>query len=136
MVLNALSSSAEDVNNSSYPGPDEYAGYGRVDMRRVMAHVGDGLVNVDDSSAIVYPNPFDPNYQKVLVVLPKNTASKARRLRIFSLNGQKVREVAADGVMAVWDGRNEDGELCAPGLYFYYLDKTSGSEKGKITLIR
>ena len=74
-----------------------------------------------------YPNPFNPE-----TWIPYTLAAPADvRLRIYSATGTVVRTLAlgyqSAGIYqhqsraAYWDGRNEQGELVANGIYFYSL---------------
>ncbi len=135
-VRNVITSNCDDINSASYPGWDKYTGYGRINVRSTLEFVNSGVVNISDNEVLVYPNPFNPDFQRAHIVLPKDNSGMVRKLRIYSLDGQEVREVGGSGSVAYWDGKNNDGEICATGLYFYYLDTTLCSEKGKITLIR
>ena len=74
-----------------------------------------------------YPNPFNPE-----TWIPYQLAKPAEvTLHIYSLNGTLVRTLALGhqpagmyqtrGRAAYWDGRNEQGEALASGVYFYRL---------------
>jgi len=132
-VKNVILTNCDDIGSAGW---DRYTGYGRINMQSTLEYVDSGLVSIDDEKVLIYPNPFDPAFQKAAIVLPKNYNGTIRRVKIFSLDGQIVREETASGRSAFWDGRNDSGDVCASGLYFYYLDTTSGSKRGKITLIR
>ena len=69
-----------------------------------------------------YPNPFNPS-TAISFALPE--AGKVT-LRIYSLTGQLVRQVAsgnyANGTHhVVWDAKDEAGSHVASGIYFYKL---------------
>ncbi len=132
-VKNIIIANCDDINNITHPRWDKYMGYGRINVKKTLASK---TIAVDDKKTIVYPNPFNPDLESAYIVLPTGYDGAARKLRIYSLTGQLVRETAAFGGFATWDGRNNKGEICATGLYFFYLDTTTGSKKGKITLIR
>ena len=82
----------------------------------------------DENSLLVnYPNPFNPE-----TWIPYQLAKPAEvTLHIYSVNGALVRTLALGhqpvGVYhnksraAYWDGRNEQGERVASGIYFYTL---------------
>ena len=74
-----------------------------------------------------YPNPFNPE-----TWIPYQLAEPSEvTLRIYAVNGALVRTLAlghqAAGMYhsksraAYWDGRNEQGERVASGIYFYTL---------------
>ena len=84
-----------------------------------------------------YPNPFNPattiEYQ-----LPKDTHVT---LRIFNIAGELVKilieEKQSAGYHKIqWDGRDENGNSVAGGLYLYYLKADGFSHSNKMVLIR
>ncbi len=133
-VKNVITSNCDDTPYDT--GWNSLTGFGRINVLKTLESIEAMIVNIDASKTIVYPNPFNPDHQVSMVVLPVNDSASTKKMTIYSLDGQKVRETDASGNKAVWDGKNDDGEICASGLYFYYLDTTNGSKKGKITLIR
>jgi flagellar hook assembly protein FlgD len=63
------------------------------------------------------------------------------RLRIFNLAGRQVREfVQRAGVagrqQVRWDGRDEDGNRLASGIYFYQVESGKLSVTRKLVLMR
>ncbi len=135
-VSNVITSNCDDVNSAAYSGWDKYSGYGRINAESTLDFISSGVSNIDNEKVLVYPNPFSPVSQKAMIVLPSNSGGTVKKLKIYSLDGQLVRENGGSGRVIYWDGKNDDGDMCATGLYFYYLDTTSGSQKGKITLIK
>ncbi|MFH1415531.1 MAG: S8 family serine peptidase [Elusimicrobiota bacterium] len=135
-VRNIMTSNCDDINSTAYLGWDKYAGYGRMNAERTLQFLTAGAVKIDEEKVLVYPNPFNPGTQRSLLVLPRDYGGTIKKLRIYSIDGQEVREVGGSGSVVYWDGKNNDGEMCSSGLYFYFLDTTVGSRKGKITLIR
>jgi len=84
-----------------------------------------------------YPNPFNPETRI------EYSISKACqvRLEIFNTLGQKIRilvdeyqSVGKKGV--IWDGRNENGNEVASGVYFYRLTAGDFSEAKKMLLLK
>ncbi len=69
-----------------------------------------------------YPNPFNPS-TKISFAMPERGIVQ---LRIFNEAGQLVRtlmnhEMAQGRHELVWDGRNQNGETVATGVYLYRL---------------
>ena len=67
-----------------------------------------------------YPNPFNPN---TTISYSLNRGGNVR-IDIFNILGQKIRTLLNDaqleGVHSIfWDGKNNDGNLCRNGTYFY-----------------
>jgi hypothetical protein len=75
-----------------------------------------------------YPNPFNPN-TTITFSLPE---SMDIELEIFNLQGQKVKSLAkgihsAGPHQVSWDGRDENGNRVASGVYIYQL--LSGNQR-------
>jgi hypothetical protein len=84
-----------------------------------------------------FPNPFNPT-TTIEYSIPKagNTT-----LAIYNIAGQKVRTLvnesqAASFYKVVWDGRNDNGESVATGMYFYKLVSGNYSKIVKMTLMK
>lgn len=83
-------------------------------------------VSPDQTSLLAnYPNPFNPE-----TWIPYQLAKSAEvTLTIYSVNGQVIRRLVlghqppgiyhSKSRAAYWDGRNEQGERVASGIYFY-----------------
>ena len=69
-----------------------------------------------------YPNPFNPN-TTIEYQLPKTGNVE---IHIFSINGQLVKTLESTHQTigthsVVWDGKNNDGQTAASGLYIYQV---------------
>ena len=89
-----------------------------------------------------YPNPFNPE-----TWIPYQLAAPADvTLTIYGVNGQLVRQLALGhqpaGVYrsksraAYWDGKNNQGESVASGLYFYTLQAGDFTATGKMLILK
>jgi hypothetical protein len=87
-----------------------------------------------------YPNPFngrtDIRYQ-----IAENGNLIPTTLQIFDIMGQEVRtlvdEVRTPGYYTVsWDGRNEDGQEVASGVYFYRLTLSTFATTKRMVLMK
>jgi len=120
-------------------------GYEIPDSARQTA-AGDNA-QITEFSAANYPNPFNPATE-IRYALP---ADGQVTIRIFSILGGQVRLVADEFKLAgrhkvVWDGRNDQGEPIASGVYIYrisYLPIVEAGESvrpivrtGKMNLVR
>ena len=84
-----------------------------------------------------YPNPFNPETRIFYFV----SRACQVRLEVFNLLGQKIRTLVNEhqtvGNREVgWDGRNQDGEEVASGVYFYKLQAEDFAQTKKMVLIR
>jgi hypothetical protein len=85
-----------------------------------------------------YPNPFNPT-TNIKFTLP---ISKNISLKIYNTLGQEVRTLINDtkyppgGHIAQWDGKDNNGNNVASGVYVYTLIFGNFSKSNKMTLIR
>jgi serine protease AprX len=84
-----------------------------------------------------YPNPFNPSTAISFSLGEKESVN----LYIFDLLGRKIRSLISTDMDAgshsiVWDGRNDNGQDVASGMYLYRLQTGSSSETRRMTLVR
>jgi hypothetical protein len=83
----------------------------------------------------VYPNPLRSSQGHTginFLQLPPSA-----RLRVYTLAGEKVRELTADRVgHANWDGKNESGHSAASGVYVVYVQGGGESKTLKVAIQR
>ncbi|MDZ7268978.1 MAG: carbohydrate binding domain-containing protein [candidate division KSB1 bacterium] len=84
-----------------------------------------------------YPNPFNPE-TRISYALPRDVHVT---LAIFNALGQKVRTLVQANQPAgrheiVWDGRNDDGQSVASGIYFYQLRTADAKLTRRMLLMR
>jgi hypothetical protein len=84
----------------------------------------------------VYPNPFRPG--KHTQVIFEHISDKSV-LKLFDAGGNVVRSFEGAiliGGRLVWDGKNNNGEYLAPGLYHWVAALGKYSEHGRLLVIR
>jgi hypothetical protein len=84
-----------------------------------------------------YPNPFNPT-TAIAYMLRKKALVK---LEIYNLLGQRVKTLADDyqspgSYRILWDGKNQQGETVASGMYFYKLDVDGVSRTKRMVLMK
>jgi|GEM_PF-1028624 len=84
-----------------------------------------------------YPNPFNPETQ-ISYALPEKCQVK---LSVYNVRGQRVRVLvdefqAAGHQTVLWDGKNEDGQAVASGIYFYRLEAEAFSDTKSMVLLK
>lgn len=94
--------------------------------------------NMTDSAkadVYAYPVPFRPAVHNRFVIA--NIAEGAS-VSIYNRGGSLIRSFRKDdtlGGSVEWDGRGLDGNLVAPGVYYYVVKNSSKVKKGKFIII-
>ena len=88
---------------------------------------------------IPYPNPFTADGMHHMFVNHQRLGGTFDKLRVYTISGRLVREIAwsqAINPNVGWDGRNDDGELVAGGVYLLTVSATDGSSAtGKVAVL-
>ena len=87
----------------------------------------------------VFPNPFLINVTNSEPVLTVDKLSRECDVNIYSAGGFLVRKLVASsaGGRAVWNGRNDDDELVASGIYLVVAAHPDGTSKSaKVAVLR
>lgn len=84
-----------------------------------------------------YPNPFNPE-TVIKYTLPEDCHVG---LTIYNILGQKVKTLVnqyqnAGYKMVHWNGRDDNGNEVASGVYFYKIETPKYSESKKMVLLR
>ncbi|MDZ7342325.1 MAG: alkaline phosphatase D family protein [candidate division KSB1 bacterium] len=84
-----------------------------------------------------YPNPFNP---ETMIRFATPIAGHVK-LYITNVLGQRIRTLLDSDVPAgyqslIWDGKNDDGELAAAGIYLVVMKAGDVTQWRKITLIK
>lgn len=88
-----------------------------------------------------YPNPFNPT-TNIRFDIPQTMAEGvAVQLRVYNLMGEVVRSFSEETklpgrYLVQWDGRNDNGEMVATGIYVYQLIAGSFRETKRMTLVK
>jgi len=89
----------------------------------------------------IAPNPFNPSTSITYALSPVATGEARATLRIYSVDGRLVAtlvdRVQDPGRYTVtWNGRTDDGQACASGIYFFELGYGGEKETRKLTLLK
>lgn len=83
---------------------------------------------------IVYPNPFNPERQKVKFenLVPNST------IFIYTVSGEFVKTINVSLIRAEWDGKNNKGKTVSDGIYYFVIKNPNASMalRGKIFVVR
>ncbi len=74
----------------------------------------------------LWPDPYNPNYAfdgtlKVGCLPPRGKVS------IYTVSGELVQQVFEEEGEAQWNGKNRNGALVSPGIYFYIVQSSGGT---------
>lgn len=99
--------------------------------------------SLNDSNIFIYPNPFDPLDENGTIRYSLAKDGNVT-IKIYDIGGTLVRTVmnnepqtALNEQSVIWDGRNDNGELVANGVYFYMVESSSGEKAiGKAAVVK
>jgi flagellar hook assembly protein FlgD len=91
-----------------------------------------------------YPNPFNPSTKITFTVHGSQFIVRSpipTTLKIYNVRGELVRTLVNEpkrpGIREViWDGKDEDGNSVASGIYFYQLKTDSYCQTRKMILLK
>ncbi|MBK6766288.1 MAG: hypothetical protein IPG71_08210 [bacterium] len=91
--------------------------------------------NLDE--VVPYPNPFRADGTQRMYLDPASLGGRFDELRVFTLGGRLVRKLAwSQAISEGWDGRNDDGDFVAGGIYLVVTTADNGhSATGKIAVL-
>lgn len=86
----------------------------------------------DFSNAYAYPNPVRPNYQGVITIsgLMENTT-----VNIVDAGGNLICKTRSNGGIAVWDGKNQQGERASSGVYTVLCNAGDGKNHTVVKIL-
>ena len=136
-----------DTSNSPIPGDEVRAVAVDPLSGVVWMTTPDGLARFDPGfspppapplpslSARVYPNPAQLTGLGVLLRITGEAESYDGE--VYDLSGRRLRRFrsAVNGAL-VWDGRDDDGHLVPPGLYFVRVEAGGRSAVARVALLR
>ncbi|MEO0108357.1 MAG: S8 family serine peptidase, partial [candidate division WOR-3 bacterium] len=141
-----------------HAAPDDTFGHGIPDVYALLRNNPPAIKTLQgDEIGTIYPNPFRPGdgvrvYFPLLLLQPASFVT----LSIFTLSGELVHSdtlkssaqgflgapgryadrAYLDRIGAYWDGKNNQGKLCAAGMYYAALQTGSGRAVRAFCLVR
>jgi hypothetical protein len=84
-----------------------------------------------------YPNPFRADGSQSMFIDEDKLGGRFDEARIFTITGRLVRKLSwSQMISRGWDGRNDDGELVAGGVYLVVTISSDGSSAtGKVAVL-
>jgi len=100
-----------------------------------------GILSVTPASNIsdpkVAPNPLRPSKGAGYTSMTFSNLPANVEVIIYSVSGVKIKKLTTDSSgIALWDGKNEDGESVASGVYFALIKNGSSTKTIKIGVQR
>jgi len=93
--------------------------------------------DVVDQEIIAYPNPVQfGEFGGIRRTLKFLNVPLGAVIEIYTVTGDKIREIEAKVSPVAWDGEKGDGELVTSGLYIYRVQMPSEEAFGKIAVLR
>ena len=87
-----------------------------------------------------YPNPFNPT-TIIAFTIPYDLTNSLTELKIYDLQGRLIKTLVkevlpAGNYLSKWDGKNENGNQVASGVYIYNLKVAYRHKSGKMTFLK
>jgi len=103
--------------------------------RNDLKDAGKNMTDSATADVKAYPIPFRPKIHRVfnIVNIAENTL-----VSIFNRGGALVRSFRNEEVLGgkvEWNGKDREGNLVAPGVYYYVVKNSSKVKKGKFIII-
>lgn len=99
-------------------------------------------VEVATSKMILYNNLFDPAKGEKVYIRYDLTNEVDVNITVYNIIGQKIKELLSTRKSAgsytdlTWDGKNEDGEIVASGVYIVYIIAGEFKDKKKVVVVK
>lgn len=90
--------------------------------------------SLDRLEVRVYPNPSFLTGIGIRLSVEGNTTTY--RGWVFDITGRRIRGVAALNGGLIWDGRDDDGRVVEPGIYFIHVEGGGQSGTARAVLLR
>jgi ligand-binding sensor domain-containing protein len=98
-----------------------------IGTRKGLNIVSSNQIKPDENYQInCYPQPFVVNNDKEMVIEGLAINSD---VRILTLDGNLIRKISAEGKVAIWDGKTDDGSIAPSGVYI--ISATSLTQDNK-----
>ncbi|AKL97972.1 M6 family metalloprotease domain-containing protein [Endomicrobium proavitum] len=83
--------------------------------------------NLDN--VIGYPNPLKPHKGQAWSQATFTNLPDGAQITIYTSSGEKITALQLAGAIAIWDGKNSNGEFVASGVYMALIKDLSGNKK-------
>ncbi len=103
--------------------------------RGIVSYRGDAVAGAAELSKLkIFPNPVHPGFTGTVGI---TGLSGNAFVRITDVSGKLIWQTQANGGMATWNVRDQDGRRASTGIYLVFASNEDGSESvvGKIAVI-
>ena len=103
--------------------------------RGIVSYRGNAVAGLQKFSKLkIFPNPVHPGFSGTVGITGLSTNAF---VRITDVSGKLIWQTQANGGMATWNVRDQDGRHAATGIYLVFASDQDGSESvvGKIAVI-
>ncbi len=102
----------------------------------------------DITDVYSYPNPSKTGQATLKIITTNLVETSNIQLKIYDLNGELVRATKTGEIRQVavsdnrveyaytWDGKNQEGEKVANGIYLYWFKADNKSKTGKVAILK
>ncbi|MEK6647618.1 MAG: FlgD immunoglobulin-like domain containing protein, partial [Candidatus Firestonebacteria bacterium] len=103
---------------------------------RVMA------LTLNSAGLVLYNNLFDPASNEKLYVRYDIVQEADVTITVYNIKGQKIKELfngrktSGSYTDLTWDGKNEDGDVVASGIYIVYISAGDFRDKKKVVVVK
>jgi subtilisin family serine protease len=127
-----------NTTNLGASGYDSTFGFGMLNAYGALfaASTGQRYVSnpADTGKAFSYPNPVRPLTGQVAIIsLPASLGDDGVEITIYTLAGEEVKKLTGT---TEWNGKNDDGNYVASGMYIFHAKTSRGDTTGKLTVIK
>jgi hypothetical protein len=98
--------------------------------------------SLSNDNVYFYPNPFNPDNELGAIRYSLSVSGNIT-IKIYDASNRLVRTIdcghkeAGTELSKDWDGRTENGDIAANGVYFYIIESSAGERAvGKIAVLR
>jgi hypothetical protein len=98
--------------------------------------IDETILPVPEKQISAYPNPF---HSASNVTFETNLkAGEQGTISVYNLKGQKVKSFAVNSQTTkyTWDGKNENNQRCAEGVYLYKISTSGLQQTKKLILLK
>ncbi|MFA6031019.1 MAG: S8 family peptidase [Elusimicrobiota bacterium] len=136
------------ATDSGTAGNDQYYGAGFVNAcKAVKLALGQATTSCASSSGVAgfaaaddvisFPNPFRPGETTMASIkIPTELQGSGTTVKIYTIDGQFVRELTPYLTVGLWDGKNDSGNWVASGTYIVRVGNANKSKRGRLAVLR